>query len=74
MTMIYEMTAKLLTFSLKYKLFVLANQDFVNYQSLLPYILRMRISNKTVERQPSTVQHIIWITLDSAMFRYSTRV
>ena len=49
------MTVKTPTFSLKYKIFVLANQDVVDYQSLFVHILCMRITTKKVERWTSTV-------------------
>ena len=36
----------------KYKLFVLANFDIIDYQSLLFYLSRMRRTKKTVQRRP----------------------
>ena len=43
------MTVKLLTLIVKYEFFVLANRNVANYQFLLVYILRLRITNKTIQ-------------------------
>ena len=50
-TKVCEMTVKLLTFLLKYKVFVLANQNVANYQFLLFCTSRLRITNKTIQRR-----------------------
>ena len=42
---------------MKYKLYALANQDVIDYQSLLVQISRMRITKKTIQRRPPVAKN-----------------
>ena len=70
------MPVKLLTFSLKYKLFVLANKENADLVFTRSNLVHIRTSVMTIERPTSRPTPLTWNLddFDSALLRHNTRV